>query len=208
MGTRALPSEPIRSNLIRSFFKIKNSRKTLKKLVKTPGGGITQSHRLSPELSAIVGVKEASRGELMKLLWAYLKKNNLQCDDNKQYFIPDKKMAKVFGTEKLRGFGMSKHIGAHLLQSDGSAQPAAKAKPAAKKVAKKAKKEESEEDDAADDTEEESPPPKKVAKKMTKKQAKKEESEEDEAGDGSDDAADDSDDAADGSDDAAEESDD
>merc|ERR1711981_169071 len=207
MGTRALPSEPIRSNLIRSFFKIKNSRKTLKKLVKMPGGGITQSHRLSPELSAIVGVKEASRGELMKLLWAYLKKNNLQCDDNKQYFIPDKKMAKVFGTEKLRGFGMSKHIGAHLLQSDGSAQPAAKAKPAAKKVAKKAKKEESD-DDAADDSEEESPPPKKVAKKMTKKPAKKEESEEDEAGDGSDDAADDSDDAADGSDDAAEESDD
>ena len=65
---------------------------------------------------------------------------------------------------------MSKHIGAHLLQSDGSAQPAAKAKPAAKKVAKKAKKEESDEDDAADDSEEESPPPKKVAKKMTKKQ--------------------------------------
>ena len=126
---------------------------------------------------------QASRGELMKLLWAYLKKNNLQCDDNKQYFVPDKKMAKVFGTEKLRGFAMSKHIGAHLLQSDGSAQPASKAKPAAKKVAKKAKKvakkakkvakkakkEESDEDDAADDSEEESPPPKKVAKKSDDK---------------------------------------
>ena len=78
--------------------------------------------------------------------------------------------AKVFGTEKLRGFAMSKHIGAHLLQSDGSAQPAAKAKPAAKKPVKKAKKEESDEEEAADDSEEESPPPKKVAKKMTKKQ--------------------------------------
>ena len=65
---------------------------------------------------------------------------------------------------------MSKHIGAHLLQSDGSAQPASKAKPAAKKPVKKAKKEESDEDEAADDSEEESPPPKKVAKKMTKKQ--------------------------------------
>ena len=156
------------------------------------GAGITQPHRLSPELSAIVGVKEASRGELMKLLWAYLKKNELQCDDNKQFFIPDKKMAKVFGTEKLRGFAMSKHIGAHLLQADGSAQPAAKAKPAAKKPVKKAKKEESDEDEAADDSEEESPPPKKVAKKMTKKQAPKEESDEDEAGDASDDAAEES----------------
>merc|ERR1711990_321513 len=195
MGTRALPSEPIRSNLIRSFSKIQE--KLLKKLIKMSGrgAGITQPHRLSPELSAIVGVKEASRGELMKLLWAYLKKNELQCDDNKQFFIPDKKMAKVFGTEKLRGFAMSKHIGAHLLQSDGSAQPAAKAKPAAKKVAKKAKKEESDEDEAADDSEEESPPPKKVAKKMTKKQAKKEESD-DEAGDASDDAAEESEDDA------------
>merc|ERR1712037_223146 len=161
MGTRALPSEPIRSNLIRSFLKSKIQEKLLKKLVKMSGrgAGITQPHRLSPELSAIVGVKEASRGELMKLLWAYLKKNELQCDDNKQFFIPDKKMAKVFGTEKLRGFAMSKHIGAHLLQSDGSAQPAAKAKPAAKKPVKKAQKEESDEDeagDASDDAAEES----------------------------------------------------
>merc|ERR1711935_316490 len=201
MGTRALPSEPIRSNYIRYFFEI---RKNLKKLVKMPrGDGLTQAHRLSPELSAIVGVKEASHAELMKLLWAYLKKNELQCDDNKQFFVPDKKMAKVFGTEKLRGFAMSKHIGAHLLQADGSAQPASKAKPAAKKVVKKeVKKEESEEEEAADDSEEESPPPKKVAKKMTKKQAKKEESDEDEAGDDSDDVKEESED------DAAEESDD
>merc|ERR1712077_120455 len=49
-----------------------------------------------------------------KLLWAYIKKNNLQDPDNKQYFIPDKKMAKVFGSEKMRGFGMAKSIGPHL----------------------------------------------------------------------------------------------
>merc|ERR1712021_294184 len=200
MGTRALPSEPIRSNYIRYFFEI---RKTLKKIVKMPrGDGLTQAHRLSPELSAIVGVKEASRAELMKLLWAYLKKNELQCDDNKQFFVPDKKMAKVFGTEKLRGFAMSKHIGAHLLQADRSAQPASKAKPAAKKVVKKEVKREESEEEEADDSEEESPPPKKVAKKMTKKQAKKEESDEDEAGDESDDVKEESED------DAAEESDD
>ena len=33
---------------------------------------------LSPELADIVGKKEASRAELMRLLWAYIKKNNLQ----------------------------------------------------------------------------------------------------------------------------------
>merc|ERR1711934_655671 len=79
-----------------------------------PGGGLTAPKKLSPELADIVGKKEASRAELMKLLWAYIKKNNLQDPDNKQYFLPDKKMAKVFGADKLRGFGMAKHIGAHL----------------------------------------------------------------------------------------------
>merc|ERR1712158_202866 len=73
-----------------------------------PGGGLTAPKKLSPELADIVGKKEASRAELMKLLWAYIKKNN------KQYFIPDKKMAKVFGSDKMRGFGMAKHIGPHL----------------------------------------------------------------------------------------------
>ena len=101
-----------------------------------PGGGLTAPKKLSAELADIVGKKTASRAELMKLLWAYIKKNNLQvrhitknlirCSsftlidtsnqdpDNKQYFVPDKKMAKVFGSEKMRGFGMAKSIGPHL----------------------------------------------------------------------------------------------
>merc|ERR1712177_195178 len=81
---------------------------------KMPGGGLTAPKKLSAELADIVGKKQASRAELMKLLWAYIKKNNLQDPDNKQYFIPDKKMAKVFGSDKMRGFGMAKHIGPHL----------------------------------------------------------------------------------------------
>ena len=43
-----------------------------------PGGGLTAPKKLSPELADIVGKKEASRGELMRLLWAYLKEKNLQ----------------------------------------------------------------------------------------------------------------------------------
>merc|ERR1712018_716171 len=75
---------------------------------------VSPPKKLSAELADIVGKKQASRAELMKLLWAYIKKNNLQDPDNKQYFIPDKKMAKVFGSEKMRGFGMAKSIGPHL----------------------------------------------------------------------------------------------
>ena len=64
--------------------------------------GITKPMKLSADLIAVVGQKQASRAECIKQLWAYLKKNNLQDPENKQYFTPDKKMAKIFGTEICR----------------------------------------------------------------------------------------------------------
>merc|ERR1711971_815307 len=92
-----------------------SQKKISKKLVKMPkGSGLTKPLKLSADLAAIVGKDEASRAECIKELWAYLKKNNLQTPQNKQYFLPDKKMAKVFGSDKIRAFSMSTHIGAHL----------------------------------------------------------------------------------------------
>merc|ERR1712212_638699 len=139
------------------------------------GGGLTKPMKLSDDLAAIVGRKSASRAKCMKYLWAYLKKNNLQCEDNKQYFLPDKKMAKIFGTEKCRGFGMAKFIGEHLLgpssdveeeeDSEEENKPKnkpekakpAKGKPAAKKKSKKqeSEEEESEPDEPSEQEEEE-----------------------------------------------------
>merc|ERR1712018_264956 len=76
--------------------------------------GVMKPMKLSADLAAIVGQKEASRAECIKQLWAYMKKNSLQDPENKQYFTPDKKMAKIFGTEKIRGFGMAKFLTSHL----------------------------------------------------------------------------------------------
>jgi len=78
------------------------------------GSGLTKTMKLSAELADIVGKKEASRAECIKQLWAYIKKHNLQDPENKQYFKPDKKMAKVFGDDKIRAFGMAKYISSHL----------------------------------------------------------------------------------------------
>ena len=78
------------------------------------GEAFSKPHKLSPELAAIVGKEEASRSDCVKQLWAYLKEHNLQDPENKQYFIPDKKMAKVFGTDRMRAFGMTKFLSAHL----------------------------------------------------------------------------------------------
>merc|ERR1712212_160026 len=161
-----------RSNLqqIVSIFNKENTSKSNM----PKGGGLTKPMKLSDDLAAIVGRKSASRAKCMKYLWAYLKKNNLQCEDNKQYFLPDKKMAKIFGTEKCRGFGMAKFIGDHLLgpssdveeeDSEEENKPKnkpekakpAKGKPAAKKKSKKqeSEDEESEPDEPSEQEEEE-----------------------------------------------------
>merc|ERR1712036_65396 len=107
MGIRILPARLTRS------YKFQITKK--KNLVKMPkGAGLTKPMKLSADLAAIVGKDEASRAECVKELWAYLKKNNLQDPENKQYFTPDKKMAKVFGTDRIRAFGMTKFLSAHL----------------------------------------------------------------------------------------------
>merc|ERR1711890_129724 len=91
-----------------------HSIKTTKAANMPKGSGLTKPMKLSADLADIVGKKEASRAECIKLLWAYLKKNNLQDPENKQYFFPDKKMAKVFGSDRVRAFGMAKFLSAHL----------------------------------------------------------------------------------------------
>lgn len=64
------------------------------------GEGLTKPLKLSADLADIIGKKEASRAECIKLLWAYLKKNDLLDPNNKQYFTPDKKLAKVGQTAR------------------------------------------------------------------------------------------------------------
>ena len=69
------------------------------------GSGLAQPMKLSSDFAEIICKKEAIRAEYIKELWAYLKKNNLQDPANKQFFTPDKKMAKVFSTDRIRAFG-------------------------------------------------------------------------------------------------------
>merc|ERR1712226_1815992 len=78
------------------------------------GSGLTKPMKVSADLADVIGTKEASRAQCIKLLWKYLKEHNLQDSENKQYFFLDKKMGKIFGTERIRAFGMAKFLGAHL----------------------------------------------------------------------------------------------
>merc|ERR1712029_661003 len=77
------------TSLLEPFRILLKPSKTSIKMPK--GAGLTKPMKLSTELADIVGKKEASRAECIKQLWAYIKKNNLQDPENKQFFVPTRR---------------------------------------------------------------------------------------------------------------------
>ncbi|HOY56239.1 MAG TPA: SWIB/MDM2 domain-containing protein [bacterium] len=70
---------------------------------------------LSPELEAVVGKGPLPRSEVVKKLWDYIKKNNLQDPSNKRNIVADEKLKKVFGGKAVVNmFEMTKLVSKHL----------------------------------------------------------------------------------------------
>lgn len=66
-------------------------------------------------LAAVVGDKPLPRTEVVKSLWAYIKKNDLQDPKNKRNINADAKLRPVFGGKnQVNMFEMTKLISTHL----------------------------------------------------------------------------------------------
>ena len=70
---------------------------------------------LSQDLEAVVGKGPMPRSEVVKALWVYIKKNNLQDQSNKRNINPDEKLNKGFGGKgTVNMFEMTKLVSKHL----------------------------------------------------------------------------------------------
>ena len=70
----------------------------------------------STALAAIVGAKAIPRTEVVKRVWAYIKKNKLQDDKNKRNINADSSLKEVFGGKgTVSMFEMTKLISKHLI---------------------------------------------------------------------------------------------
>jgi chromatin remodeling complex protein RSC6 len=71
--------------------------------------------KLSADLEAVVGKGPMPRSEVVKKLWAYIKKNNLQDQNNKRNINADDKLKAVFGGKGVVNmFEMTKLVSKHL----------------------------------------------------------------------------------------------
>jgi len=82
---------------------------------RTPNAAFMKPLTPSADLAAIVSEKGLPRTEVVKKLWAYIKKHGLQDQKNKRQINADDKLKKVFGGKSsVSMFDMTKLVSKHL----------------------------------------------------------------------------------------------
>lgn len=70
---------------------------------------------ISADLAAVVGKGPMPRSEVVKALWVYIKKNDLQDPKAKRNIVADENLKKVFGGKAVVNmFEMTKLVSKHL----------------------------------------------------------------------------------------------
>ena len=84
-------------------------------MVRTANPALMKPMELSAELEAVVGNGPMARGQVVKHLWEYIKKHDLQNPANKRNIFADDKLKPIFGGKKeVTMFEMTKLVSAHL----------------------------------------------------------------------------------------------
>ncbi len=86
-----------------------------KTVAKKANSAFMKPMKLSAELEAVVGKGPMPRSEVVKALWVYIKKNNLQNPKNKRNIVADANLKAVFGGKaEVSMFEMTKLVSKHL----------------------------------------------------------------------------------------------
>jgi chromatin remodeling complex protein RSC6 len=87
---------------------------------RTPNASFMKALTPSAALASIVGDKPLPRTEVVKRMWDYIKKANLQDSVNKRLINADAKLREVFGKAQVNMFEMTALVGKHLRDTTGS----------------------------------------------------------------------------------------
>jgi upstream activation factor subunit UAF30 len=90
----------------------KSTRKAAKK--RTPSAAFMKAMQPDSALGAVVGNSPIPRTEVVKKVWAYIRRNGLQDSRNKRNVNADEKLRAVFGKSTVNMFEMMKLINKHL----------------------------------------------------------------------------------------------
>lgn len=83
-------------------------------MARTANPALMKPMELTPELEAVVGKGPMPRGEVVKKMWDYIKKHDLQNPKNKRNIFADEKLKPIFKKDEVTMFEMTKLASAHM----------------------------------------------------------------------------------------------
>ena len=87
-----------------------------KKAKRKPNAAFMAPLTISSSLAAVIGSKPLPRTEVIKKIWDYIKKNNLQDKKDRRSINADAKLKEVFGKAQVTMFELAKILSKHLKQ--------------------------------------------------------------------------------------------
>ena len=85
-------------------------KKAAKKAARKPNPAFMAPLTPGDKLAAVIGDKPAPRTEIVKKIWDYIKKNNLQDSKNKRMINADAKLKPLFGKDQVSMFDLAKIV--------------------------------------------------------------------------------------------------
>jgi upstream activation factor subunit UAF30 len=83
-------------------------------MVRTANPALMKPLELSSELEAVVGKGPLPRSQVVKKIWEYIKKHDLQNPQNKRNILADEKLHAIFGKKEVTMFEMTKLVSGHM----------------------------------------------------------------------------------------------
>jgi chromatin remodeling complex protein RSC6 len=81
-----------------------------KKSARKPNAAFMAPLNATPALAEVIGSKPMPRTEIIKKIWEYIKKNNLQDNKNKRMINSDGKLRSLFGKDQISMFDLAKIV--------------------------------------------------------------------------------------------------
>lgn len=75
---------------------------------------VHQEVDVSPELAEITGKGPMARGEVTSRIWDYIRKHDLQSEEDGRDIEPDEKLGAIVGKKKLTMFQMTAAVNKHI----------------------------------------------------------------------------------------------
>jgi upstream activation factor subunit UAF30 len=86
------------------------AKKAAKKAARKPNAAFMTALSPSSNLAEVIGSKPMPRTEMVKKIWDYIKKNNLQDKKNRRMINADTKLKPLFGKDQISMFDLAKII--------------------------------------------------------------------------------------------------